>query len=326
MTRRHSVAITAAIAAASAVWLAACGPEPIPPIRIGTFPGPSNEVVFLAQHRGWLAPSEFRLVEFINDGEVVRAFRNGSIEAAFITVDEVLLLAHSGMDPVILFVTAESRGGDAVIAHADVTSLADLRGRRVAVQVNSVSTYLLRRALRSAGLGVSDLQIVNLPPDRHRTAFLRREVDAVVTGEPVRTQIADLGGTELFTSTSLPFELVGVLIVNGAYLEQQGGRAASLCSAWRRAEEDLRTSANAREWVAARMKVTPDALAAMLNVVRVVNPSESDALLSLPRPRLLATTARIQSVLVESGLLTNPIPLEPIFRWPAEVDQGACRG
>lgn len=322
MTGGHAVAI----AAACAVWLAACGQEPIPPLRIGTFPGPSNEVVFLAQQRGWLAPSEFRLVEFINDGEVMRAFRGGSIEAAFITVDEVVALAQSGLDPVILFVTAESRGGDVVIAHADVTSLADLRGRRVAVQVNSVSAYLLRRALKSAGLAVGDLQVVNLPPDRHRTAFARRDVDAVVTGEPVRTQIVDLGGTELYTSASLPLELVGVVIVRGSYLEQQPARASALCSAWRRAEEDLRTSAAARQWVANRMKVTPDVLARMLNVVRVVNPSESDALLGPPRPRLLATTARIQSVLVESGLLASPTPLEPIFRWPARIDQGACRG
>jgi NitT/TauT family transport system substrate-binding protein len=322
MTRTHA----AAIAAACAVWLTACGPEPIPPMRIGTFPGPSNEVIFLAQHRGWLAPSEFRLVEFINDGEVVRAFRNGTIEAAFVTMDEVLTLGQSGMDPVILFVTAESRGADAVIAHADVTSLADLRGRRVAVQVNSVSAFLLRRALRSAGLDVGDLQIVNLPPDRHRTAFLRRDVDAVVTGEPVRTQILDLGGTVLFSSASLPFELVGVLAVSGGYLEQHGARASALCTAWRRAEEDLRTSPAAREWVAARMRITPEVLAGMLNVVRVVSPSESSTLLDLPRPRLMVTTARLQTVLLEFGLLAQPVPLQPLFRWPAAVEQGACRG
>jgi NitT/TauT family transport system substrate-binding protein len=321
MTCVHAAAI-----AVCATWLVACGNEPVPPIRIGTFPGPSNELVFLAQDRGWLAPSEFRLVEFINDGEVVRAFRNGSIEAAFMTVDEVLSLAQSGMDPVILFVTAESRGGDAVIAHADVTSLPDLRGRRVAVQVNSVSAYLLRRALMSAGLGVNDLQIVNLPPDRHRAAFVRREVDAVVTGEPVRTQIVDLGGTQLYSSASLPLELVGVMVVSGTYLEQHGARASALCSAWRRAEENVRTSEAARQWVAARMKVTPDVLAGMFDVVRVVSPSESDALLGPPRPRLMATTARIQTVLVESGLLTQPLQLEPIFRWPARVDQAACRG
>jgi NitT/TauT family transport system substrate-binding protein len=321
MTRTHA----AALAAVCVVWLAACGQEPLPPLRVGTFPGPTSELVFLAQHRGWLPPPDFRLVEFVNDGEVMRAFRNGSIEAAFVSLDEVLALAQSGMDPVILFVAAESRGGDAIVAHPDVTSLADLRGRRVAVQVNSVSTYLLRRSLSAAGLAASDLQVVNLPPDRHRAAFLRRDVDAVVTAEPVRTEIVGLGGIELFSSASLPLELVGVTIISGPYLEQHGERVSALCSAWRRAEAEVATSAGARDWIAAHMRVTPGALGAMLGVVRLVKPSESDALLGPPRPRLMSTAARIQSVLLESGLLSKPLSLDPIFRWPVGVDQAVCR-
>jgi hypothetical protein len=74
------------------------------------------------------------------------------------------------------------------------------------------------------------------------------------------------------------------------------------------------------------MRVTASALAGMFDAVRVVNPTESDALLSPPRPRLMATTARVQTVLRESGLLTAPLPLEPIFEWPVGVDSGACRG
>lgn len=322
MMRAHA----AAIAAVCAVWLVSCGPEPVPPTRIGTFPGPTSELVFLAQHRGWLPSSEFRLVEFINDVEVMRAFRNGSIEAAFISIDEVLALAQIGMDPVILFVTAESRGGDAVIGHADVASLADLRGRRVAVQVNSVSAYLLRRALKTSGLDLADVQIVNLPPDRHRAAFVRRAVDAVVTTEPVRAELIALGGVDLFSSASLPLEVMGVIIISGAYLEQHGDRAGTMCAAWRRTVEELSASSDARAWIAAHMNVMPAVLDAMLDVVRIVKPSESDALLGLPRPRLMATAARIQSELVDAGLLTPALTLEPIFRWPVNVDQTTCRG
>jgi NitT/TauT family transport system substrate-binding protein len=323
MTRPHALPIAAVFAV---LLQAACGEEPVPPTRVGTFPGPGNELVFLAQHRGWLPPAQFRLVEFINDGEVVRAFRNRSIDAALITIDEVLEIAHTGVDPIILFVSAESRGGDAIIAHPDVTSLADLRGRRVAVQVNSVSGYLLRRALKAAGLSVDDLQIVNLPPDRQRPAFMRRAVDAVVTAEPFRSEILALGGIELFTSASLPFELLSVFVIRGDYLEQRSERASSLCLGWRRSEEDLRTSADARAWVATRMRVTPESLGRMLEVVRLVGPSESQALLGEPTPRLRATTARIQTALVEAGVLPAALPLDPIFRWPASVVQSDCRG
>ena len=74
------------------------------------------------------------------------------------------------------------------------------------------------------------------------------------------------------------------------------------------------------------MKVTPETLGTMLDVVRLIKPSESDALLGPPRPRLMATAARIQAVLLDSGVLTKSISLEPIFRWPVGVDQSACRG
>ena len=203
--------------------------------------------------------------------------------------------------------TAESRGGDAIVAHPDVTSFADLRGRRVAVQVNSVSAYLLRRSLKTTGLAVEDLQIVNLPIDHHRAAFMRRDVDAVVTAEPVRTEILTRGGVELFSSASLPLELMGVTIISGAYLEQQGERASTLCTAWRRAEGEIGRSAEARAWVAARMEVTPETLGAMLDVVRLVRASESDVLLGPPRPQLMATAARIQAVLLEPGLVTRAL-------------------
>jgi NitT/TauT family transport system substrate-binding protein len=282
-------------------------------------------LLFLAQHRGWLAPADFRLVEFVNDGEVMRAFRNGRIEAAFMTVDEVLLVAQGGLAPIMLLVAAESRGADAVLAHADVTSLADLRGRRVAVQVNSASAYLLRRALKTGGVDVSDIEVVNVPPDRHRSAFLKREVDAVVTAEPLRSQIVSDGGVDLFSSASIPLELLGVIIVQGDYLARDGVRVSAICSAWRLAENDIKTPP-ARAWVAARMKVTSGALAEMLAVVRLVTPTESHALLAAPRPQLLATTARIQTTLIESGLMTSSIDLDPLFKWPAGVDQAACRG
>jgi ABC-type nitrate/sulfonate/bicarbonate transport system substrate-binding protein len=155
---------------------------------------------------------------------------------------------------------------------------------------------------------------------------VRRDVDAVVTAEPVRAEIMSLGGVELFSSASLPLELVGVAIISGRYLEQQGQRASAFCTAWRRAEAELRTSADARAWMAEHMRITPEALTSMLDVVRLVSPSESDTLLGPPRPRLMATTARIQSFLIESDLLSQTLALDPLFRWPVDVDQAACRG
>ena len=85
-------------------------------------------------------------------------------------------------------------------------------------------------------------------------------------------------------------------------------------------------SPEARAWVAAHMRVTTDTLNGMLGMVRLVKPSESDALLGPPRPRLMTTAAQIQSVLLEAGLMAQPLSLDPLFRWPIDVEQSACRG
>ena len=310
----------------AASLLGACRAEPEPPMRIGTVFWPSSELLFLAQERGWLNPSEFRLVEFVDDGEVMRGFRNHAVEAAWLSMDEVLTVAQSGaVDPVILFLSDESRGGDALIVQPDLITAADLKDRRVAAQINSVSAYLLDRALKQAGLAASDVRIVNLPPNRHLAAFRRREVDAVVTYEPVRSQIVDAGGVEIFSSAATPFEVLRVLVIRRDYLESHPSQADAVCAAWNRAVNEMVSSEQARSWIANRLGTTLTGFDRMLDRIRVINLPESREWLAVPRPQLLATVARLQGELLDAGLLTAPTPFDPIFRWPTAFGASACR-
>jgi len=192
MRRRVHSLLPALVFAASLG--SACHADREPPLRVGTIFWPTNELLFLAQDKGWLNPSEFRLVEFVDDGEVMRGFRNHAIEAAWLTMDEVLAVAQSGaVDPVILFLSDESRGGDAVVAQPDLITAADLKDRRVAAQINSVGAYLLDRALKQAGLVASDVRLVNLSPYRHLNAFRRREVDGHAPLGPAKAAVRDAG-------------------------------------------------------------------------------------------------------------------------------------
>jgi NitT/TauT family transport system substrate-binding protein len=303
-----------------------CRAEPEPPLRIGTMFWPSSELLFLAQQYGWLNASAFRLVEFVDDGEVMRAFRNHAVAAAWLSMDELLAVAQSGtVDPVILFVSDESRGADAVVAQPDLITSTDLKDRRVAAQINSVNAYLLNRALKQAGLAASDVHLVNLPPYRHLAAFRRREVDAVVTYEPVRSQLVDAGGVELFSSVSTPFQVLRVFVIRRDYLESHPSHADTLCTAWQSAIREVATSEKARSWIANRLGTTTAGLEQMLARIRIISLGESREWLDEPRPQLLATLARVQDELLDAGLLTAPTPFEPLFRWPSTLGPSSCR-
>lgn len=65
-----------------------------------------------------------------------------------------------------------------------ITSVADLKGKKVVLNKGSNVHYLLVRALQDAGLKYTDIQTVFLPPADARAAFERGAVDAWVIWDP----------------------------------------------------------------------------------------------------------------------------------------------
>ncbi|WP_277373540.1 sulfonate ABC transporter substrate-binding protein [Pseudomonas sp. AA-38] len=65
-----------------------------------------------------------------------------------------------------------------------ITSVAELKGKKVALNKGSNVHYLLVRALEEAGLSITDITPVYLPPADARAAFERGSVDAWVIWDP----------------------------------------------------------------------------------------------------------------------------------------------
>ncbi|MDP2418003.1 MAG: hypothetical protein U1D25_03575 [Hydrogenophaga sp.] len=104
----------------SAMWLAACNPTPpAPPWHIAVHPWVGYEPLVLAQEMGTLPPA-MRVVELASSNETLRAFRNGLIEVAALTLDEALRLADEGEALHIVAALSDSAGADAVLSRVDV--------------------------------------------------------------------------------------------------------------------------------------------------------------------------------------------------------------
>jgi NitT/TauT family transport system substrate-binding protein len=290
-----------------------------PPMRIGMNVWPGYEPLFLARSQGRLEGRDFHLVEFSDASEVSRAFRSGTLEAACLTLDEVFYTMQDGMDPVILLVMDYSQGADVVLARPGIKSLAELKGKRIAVEVTAVAAYMLTRALQQAGLARQDIIPVYLPIEKHFPAYRDGLVDAVVTFEPVRTKLLALGAVDLFNSAAIPGEVVDVLVARRDYLEAQPGRAAALRQAWFAALEQMRCSPQeAARIMAPREQMSAEEFAAALQGIHLPDEDESRRLLSGGHPGLLAAAERLQAVMRQSGLLRREIRLQPLFSNPAE--------
>ena len=76
--------------------------------------------------------------------------------------------------------------GEALVVQKDsnIQSVADLKGKRVALNKGSNVHYLLLKVLEANHLQLSDIEVVYLPPSDARAAFERGAVDAWVIWDP----------------------------------------------------------------------------------------------------------------------------------------------
>jgi sulfonate transport system substrate-binding protein len=96
--------------------------------------------------------------------------------------------------------------GEAILVPGDssIKSIADLKGKKVALNKGSNVHYLLVRALESAGLKYSDIETAYLAPADARAAFERGAVDAWVIWDPFQAAAeAATGARELTNATGL---------------------------------------------------------------------------------------------------------------------------
>jgi sulfonate transport system substrate-binding protein len=71
-----------------------------------------------------------------------------------------------------------------VLNASPIKTLADLKGKKIALQKGSSAHYLLVRAVEKAGLQWSDIQPIYLVPSDARAAFERKSVDAWAIWDP----------------------------------------------------------------------------------------------------------------------------------------------
>lgn len=198
-TRRHLfrlLAVTATawgIAAAQASAQTAArpttGPAKAPEqLRIGYQKSAANLVI--VKQSNWLEQrlpgTKVSWIEFPAGPQLLEALSVGALEFGLTGDSPPVFAQAAGKD--LLYVGAEPPKPDSsailVLGDSPLKNLADLKGKRIAVQKGSSAHYLLVRAVEKAGLQWADIQPIYLAPADARAAFERKSVDAWAIWDP----------------------------------------------------------------------------------------------------------------------------------------------
>jgi sulfonate transport system substrate-binding protein len=117
--------------------------------------------------------------EFPAGPQLLEALNAGGVDFGYTGAPPPIFAQAAGKD--IVYVGAEPSG---VKPGSALASVADLKGRRVAVQKGSSANFLLVAALQKAGVAFTEIQPIYLAPADARAAFESDRVDAWSIWDP----------------------------------------------------------------------------------------------------------------------------------------------
>ncbi len=209
------------LAFAGLIGFAGCnksGKDGLTPVKMATNPFVGNAAFYVAMEKGYFEEEgiDFSLVNFDDSSSACTALATGNCDLAYSTLDAALITESQTADEKlkITMVIDESNGADGILAKNDIKSIADLKGKTVAVSISQTTHYLLLQALNKAGISDSELNLVNMNSSDAGVAFIAGSCDAAVTWEPYLSNAVTAGaGKVLFSSADAPGSIVDVLVV-----------------------------------------------------------------------------------------------------------------
>ncbi|CAN5394905.1 sulfonate ABC transporter substrate-binding protein [soil metagenome] len=155
--------------------------------------------------------------EFPAGPQLLEALSTGSVDFGYTGAPPPIFAQAAAKD--VLYVGAEPTGesAEAIVVQPDspLKTVADLKGKRVAVQKGSSANFLLLAALEHAGVAFSDIQPIYLPPADARAAFESNKVDAWSIWDPY------LAAVQAQLKVRVVADYAGLLRTNSFYESSQ---------------------------------------------------------------------------------------------------------
>ena len=155
-----------------------------------------------------LAPLGYKVEwkEFQSGPPLLEALNAGAIDFGHAGETPPIFAQAAGVPFIYAAYEPPAPKGEAILVPRDspIKSVADLKGKKVALNKGSNVHYLLVRALENAGLKYSDIETAFLAPADARAAFERGAVDAWVIWDPFQAAAeAATGARTLADATGL---------------------------------------------------------------------------------------------------------------------------
>lgn len=291
-----------------AIIFLGCTQAPQDPIRIASSPWPGYEPLYLARDLGFFEGKNVNLFELPSSDITMESFRNHSTDLATLTLDETLELIQDDVPLRILFALDISDGGDAVMATPDIKKLSDIKGKRISITNIPLGQYMLSRLLDKAGLQRSDVEVFPMA-DTHQLDFYKQgKADVVITYDPVKTKLAELGMHVIFDSSDIPNEIFDLLLVHEDIYNKRREELCDIAQQWFRTLDYIKNNKlEASQSISRRLGLKVDQYDEMMTGLIFPGRKENKKLFSGLQPAIVAPAKKLSTIMQANKQLKSNV-------------------
>ncbi len=240
------------------------------PLKIAYSDWPGWVALEVGIQQGWYQEAGVE-VEFVwmEYGPSMEAFQAGKVDAVTVSSGDLLVMAAAGKAAKGILLTDYSSGNDMIVAKPGITSVKDLKGKKIGLELGFVEHLLLLKALELNGLVESDVQLVNVPTNDTPQTLASGGVDAIGAWQPnAGAALSSLpGSTAVFSSKDVPGLIYDFVAVSAESAASRTNDWKSFVSVWPKIVSfirDPKTQPEAVKLMAARVNVAPEVYAKLL--------------------------------------------------------------
>ncbi len=286
------------------------------PLTIAAHVWPGYEPIFLAREKKWLDSTKVHLIDTTSATDSLQALIDGKVDGAALTLDEMLKARAENLPLSMVMIFNISAGADMLVARPGIKELADLKGKRVGFEQGAVGELVLAEILRITGLSKDDFKWVLRTIDKHRETWINHEVDAIITYEPVASQLLADEGINLFDSRQIPNMIVDVLAIRTDLLTRHYANAIQhlIFNHFRALDHLNHNPLDAAYRISKRLDLPAEKVLSAFKGLVLPDAANNYRLLAGTSPEFLSNARKLSNIMVNSHLLKQNDSLTALIR------------
>ena len=302
-----------------------CTPPPSKPISIGLNPWAGYEFLYLAQQKGFYQQLgiPIEIVQLSSLSDIQRNYIHGRIDGFASTLVEAIQAEPLGGNPLkVSLITDYSHGGDVIISSKDISTIADLKGKTVGIEISALGMYLLKTALEKHQLDLQDLQqIVSIEQIKAKEWLEQGTVDAVITYAPFSIKMLSNSNHHiLFSTKEIPETILDTVSLSEEVISKHPELINKLRQAWQLALDYAQQyPEDAYHIMAKRQGISIEEFQESLENVIILSTAEQEKLFNSKKHLISVSQDLCQTLLDLNFLDTDCSHITDIFYQPHSV-------